>query len=106
MATPRIFVSSTCYDLKYIRENLKFFVRIKVTPYLILKNKTLDEVTDDKIVIEEKDEHVVYGGIGCRLTRGAYNANSRHYTQLRTHLIEILKENGMTLKEYLAQEQK
>jgi hypothetical protein len=27
MAAPRIFVSSTCYDLKYIRENLKFFVR-------------------------------------------------------------------------------
>lgn len=27
MATPRVFVSSTCYDLKYIRENLKYFVR-------------------------------------------------------------------------------
>lgn len=27
MPTPRVFVSSTCYDLKYIRENLKFFVR-------------------------------------------------------------------------------
>lgn len=27
MATPRVFISSTCYDLKYIRENLKFFVR-------------------------------------------------------------------------------
>lgn len=27
MPAPRIFVSSTCYDLKYIRENLKFFVR-------------------------------------------------------------------------------
>lgn len=27
MPAPRIFVSSTCYDLKYIRENLRFFVR-------------------------------------------------------------------------------
>lgn len=27
MAIPRVFVSSTCYDLKYIRENLKYFVR-------------------------------------------------------------------------------
>jgi len=27
MPTPRIFVSSTCYDLKYIRENLTYFVR-------------------------------------------------------------------------------
>lgn len=26
MAIPRVFVSSTCYDLKYIRENLKFFI--------------------------------------------------------------------------------
>lgn len=26
MATPRVFVSSTCYDLKYIRENLKYFI--------------------------------------------------------------------------------
>jgi len=27
MPAPRVFVSSTCYDLRYIRENLKFFVR-------------------------------------------------------------------------------
>lgn len=27
MAEPRVFISSTCYDLKYIRENLKYFVR-------------------------------------------------------------------------------
>jgi len=27
MPAPRIFVSSTCYDLRHIRENLKFFVR-------------------------------------------------------------------------------
>ena len=27
MATPRVFISSTCYDLRYIRENLKYFVR-------------------------------------------------------------------------------
>jgi hypothetical protein len=26
MANPRVFVSSTCYDLKYIRENLKYFI--------------------------------------------------------------------------------
>ena len=26
MALPRVFISSTCYDLKYIRENLKFFI--------------------------------------------------------------------------------
>lgn len=27
MASPRVFISSTCYDLKYIRENLRFFIR-------------------------------------------------------------------------------
>jgi len=27
MATPRVFISSTCYDLKHIRENLKYFVK-------------------------------------------------------------------------------
>ncbi len=27
MASPRVFISSTCYDLKYIRENLKFFIK-------------------------------------------------------------------------------
>ncbi len=27
MAPPRIFISSTCYDLRYIRENLKYFIR-------------------------------------------------------------------------------
>lgn len=28
MAIPRTFISSTCYDLKYIRENLKYFIRM------------------------------------------------------------------------------
>lgn len=27
MAVPRVFVSSTCYDLKHIRENLKYFIK-------------------------------------------------------------------------------
>jgi hypothetical protein len=27
VAVPRVFISSTCYDLKYIRENLRYFVR-------------------------------------------------------------------------------
>lgn len=27
MAIPRVFLSSTCYDLKYIRENLKYFIK-------------------------------------------------------------------------------
>ncbi|MCJ7425040.1 DUF4062 domain-containing protein [Candidatus Bathyarchaeota archaeon] len=27
MAIPRVFLSSTCYDLRYIRENLKFFIK-------------------------------------------------------------------------------
>ncbi len=27
MAIPRVFISSTCYDLKYIRENLKYFIK-------------------------------------------------------------------------------
>lgn len=27
MAIPRVFISSTCYDLRYIRENLKFFTK-------------------------------------------------------------------------------
>lgn len=27
MATPRVFLSSTCYDLKYIRENLRYFIK-------------------------------------------------------------------------------
>ncbi len=27
MSVPRVFISSTCYDLKYIRENLKYFIR-------------------------------------------------------------------------------
>jgi hypothetical protein len=27
MAIPRVFISSTCYDLKYIRENLKYLIK-------------------------------------------------------------------------------
>jgi hypothetical protein len=27
MAVPRVFISSTCYDLKYIRENVRYFVK-------------------------------------------------------------------------------
>lgn len=50
MATPRVFVSSTYYDLKYIRENLKYFIKtIGYDPILseegdIFYNPTLDTI--------------------------------------------------------------
>jgi hypothetical protein len=78
---------------------------LKITPYLILKNATIDDVTEAKItIVEDKEGHVVYGGHECRLTKNAYKSNSRNYTSLRQRLIEILNENDMTLEEYLAQE--
>jgi hypothetical protein len=48
LAIPRVFISSTCYDLKHIRENLKYFVKtIGYEPVL----------SDDGDVYYDVDQH-------------------------------------------------
>ncbi len=79
---------------------------LKITPYVILKNTTIDEVTGNKIMIADSEGHVVYSGPECKLSKSAYDSTSRYYANLRKNFIKIIKGNGMTLEEYLEQEQK
>src|SRR5665648_960339 len=64
MATPRVFVSSTCYDLRYIRENLKFFIKnmgfeailsedsdVFYDPQKHVEDSCLDEVTNCQMLV-------------------------------------------------------
>lgn len=78
---------------------------IKVNPYLILKNKTFDEIANNKIeILPENKGHVVYGGnseIGYRLSQSAYESKNKSYSSLRAKLISIIEENGSTVEKYL-----
>ncbi len=79
--------------------------RLKITPRMIIESASIDEVTDNQIIVEDKEGHVIYGGNECKLSKDAYESNSKAYIDLRKKLIEILEESGMPLQEYLNQKQ-
>lgn len=64
MASPKVFISSTCYDLKYIRENLKYFVKtigyepvlseegdIFYNPQIHTHDSCIDEIPNSQIFV-------------------------------------------------------
>jgi len=78
MPAPRIFISSTCYDLRHIRENLKFFIRslgfepilsedgaIFYDPQLHVQEACLTEVPSCQILV------LIIGGKYGSLYRGS-----------------------------------
>ena len=70
MATPRVFVSSTCYDLKYIRENLRYFIKnMGFEPILSEKGSVFynpTKHTHDSCINEIKNSQIFILIIGGR----------------------------------------
>ena len=81
---------------------------IKVNPYMVLKNSTLDEICGNSIKIdenEEKADSLTYGGPPYRCTRIRKERLERNYQDIRSRLLEIIEQKGYTVEEFLNNEQ-
>ncbi|MHB9073386.1 MAG: DUF4062 domain-containing protein [Desulfobaccales bacterium] len=103
MAIPRVFVSSTCYDLKYIRENLKYFIkRLGYDPVLseegsIFFNPSLH--THDACIAEVPNCQMFVLIIGGRFgsqfkgeVHSITNAEYREAVRLKTPIFAIVEQ--------------
>ncbi|CAG19724.1 DUF4062 domain-containing protein [Photobacterium profundum] len=88
MAVPRVFISSTCYDLKHIRESLKYFVKnigydpvlsdegdVFYNPHSHTHDACLDEVSNCQIFVLIIGGR--YGGIHANSTESITNEEYR-----------------------------
>jgi hypothetical protein len=105
MATPRVFVSSTLYDLRYIRENLKFFIRtlgydpvlneegtIFYDPRAHVQDACLTEIPNCQLFIL-----VIGGRYGSSFKDSDKSITNTEYTEAVRHKIPIfaLVEHGV-----------
>jgi hypothetical protein len=89
MAVPRVFVSSTCYDLHYIRENIKFFIKnmgfepilseegsVFYNPDLNVKDSCLAEVPNCQLFVL-----VIGGRSGSKSTKNDESITNNEYRE-------------------------
>lgn len=77
--------------------------RISVAPKDIVKNRNLDEITDNSIEIDEEAEgsSLTFGGPPYKLSKWRYERNLESYQKLRNHILLRLEEEGVTSEQFL-----
>jgi hypothetical protein len=105
MATPRVFISSTFYDLKYIRENIKYFIKtlgydpilseegdIFYNPIKHTQDSCLSEVPTCQIFVL-----IIGGRFGGAFKGGEKSITNAEYEEALKHKIPIftLVENSV-----------
>lgn len=89
MAAPKIFISSTCYDLRYIRENLKYFVNNMGYESVLSEDGDIfynpDEHTHDACLNEVKNCQIfvliIGGRYGGRYLSGEKSITNKEYEE-------------------------
>jgi hypothetical protein len=103
MAVPRVFISSTCYDLKYIRENLKYFIRrlgydpvlseegsVFFDPTLHTQDACLAEVPNCQMFVL-----IIGGRFGSRFKMEAHSITNAEYkkaTELKIPVFALVEQ--------------
>lgn len=78
--------------------------QIKVTPKLIIKNDSIDQICNDNIVIEEADDgaiSITHGGPPYKCTIGMYEDMSNSYEKLRNEILKVLEGEELSVEKFL-----
>ena len=104
MASPRVFVSSTCYDLKYIRENLRYFItQIGYEPILSEEGSVFYDPkihTHDACIAEVPNCQIFiliiggrYGGTFKDSDKSITNAEFKKAVELKIPIFSLVEQN-------------
>lgn len=107
MAVPRIFISSTCYDLKYIRENLKYFVNNLGYESILSEDGDIfynpDEHTHDSCLNEVKNCQIfvliIGGRFGGKYLNGEKSITNKEYEEavkLKIPVFTLIEKNVLS----------
>lgn len=116
MAVPRIFVSSTCYDLKYIRENMSYFIKtlgyepilsnegsVFYNPKVHTQDACLSEIENCQIFVL-----IIGGRFGCKFKDKEISVTNAEYKQavkLKKPVFTLVEEDVYN-QQYLYNENK
>lgn len=116
MAIPKVFISSTCYDLKYIRENLLYFIenigfeailseesRIFYNPMIHVQDSCLNEVRNCQIFVL-----IIGGRFGSKFKETEYSITNAEYKEAIKNKIPIftLVEENVYNQSFVYEENK
>lgn len=75
---------------------------IKVTPYKIIHNQTLDDICSGEIEVEEEDgDRITGGGPPYKCTKRCKLRMEEHYKNIHDEIISIIEQNGFKLEDVI-----
>ena len=107
MAVPKIFISSTCYDLKYIRENLKYFIANMGYESVLSEDGDVfynpEEHTHDACLNEVKNCQIfvliIGGRYGGKFKKGEKSITNKEYEEavrLKLPVFTLVERNVLS----------
>ena len=116
MAIPRIFISSTCYDLRYIRENMKYFISNMGYESILSEDGDVfynpDKHTHDACLNEVKNCQIfvliIGGRYGGKYLKEEKSITNKEYEEARNLKIPIftLVERNVLSEHFVYQKNK
>lgn len=116
MAVPKVFISSTCYDLRYIRENLKYFISNMGYESILSEDGDVfynpDEHTHDACLNEVKNCQIfvliIGGRYGGKYSKGEKSITNKEYEEAISLKIPIftLVERSVLSEHFVYQKNK
>lgn len=100
----------TCYEAllgSSVIQNLQTSWKIKVTPYMVVKERTLDTICNNQIRIEELTDYdghrdsITYGGPPYKCTKTRYDRMVSEYLAIRHTILNIIKAAGYKKDDFL-----
>ena len=107
IATPLAKLKVEFYDFIILREVTHDLVywKFRPSPELFLKNKTLDELCDGKISIDDSPEYgnltITSGGPPYKIGKGRLENDRNQYEEVRKELLKRLKDNNINLEDFI-----
>lgn len=116
MATPKVFISSTCYDLKYIRENLLYFIekigfeailseegKVFFNPSIHVHDSCIKEIYNCQIFVL-----IIGGRFGSNFKNSDYSITNAEYKEAINNKIPIftLVEDAVLNQSFVYEENK
>lgn len=96
-----------CYEVMMENEAIQNLEQwgIKVTPYMIIKNKDADEICNRKIIInDDEGNSITLGGPPYRCSKKRKERIDKEYDNIRKSILEIIEKNDLDINDVLKKE--
>lgn len=82
---------------------LRYYWEIELSPQIVIKKESIDELCGNNIVVDEEEGNSLYGGGPPYIcTKMRYEQLKEQYAELRDILLKMLKEENVLVEDFLS----